>query len=97
MTKGVEDPMSGSATASASASRRAAADSLLGKIRTFVAEELDDQEAALFAALVAPGVARAHRADGVVGDVDWEPGALPDSLAEAVRDGGIRVEGLDAG
>ena len=31
---------------------------------------------------------------GFGSDVDWRPGALPDSLAEAVRDGGIRVEGL---
>jgi hypothetical protein len=74
-------------------SGREAADSLLRKIRTFVAEELDDEEAALFAALVAPGIAQAYQADEV-GDVDWHPRALPDSLAEAVRDGGIRVEGL---
>ena len=77
---------------------KAAAQRLLAKIRTFVAEELDDDEAALFAALVAPGVARAYQDDGEVqgfsSDVDWRPGALPDSLAEAVRDGGIRVEGL---
>jgi hypothetical protein len=70
---------------------REAADSLLRKIRTFVAEELDDEEAALFAALVAPGVARAYQ---TADEVDWHPRALPDSLARAVRDGGIRVEGL---
>ena len=76
---------------------RAAARRLLAKIRAFVADQLDDEEAALFAALVAPGVARAYQDDDVEGfgsDVDWRPGALPDSLAEAVRDGGIRVEGL---
>ena len=76
---------------------RAAARRLLAKIRAFVTDQLDDQEAALFAALVAPGVARAYQDDDVEGfgsDVDWRPGALPDSLAEAVRDGGIRVEGL---
>ena len=78
----------------------AAAQRLLAKIRTFVADQLTDDEAVLFAALVAPGVARAYQDDGgneVQGfgsDVDWRPGALPDSLAEAVRDGGIRVEGL---
>ena len=80
----------------------AAARRLLAKIRTFVADQLDDDEAALFAALVAPGVARAYQDDGggevqgfgLGSDVDWRPGALPDSLAEAVRDGGIRVEGL---
>jgi hypothetical protein len=75
---------------------RAAARSLLAKIRTFVADELNDDEAALFAALVAPAVARAYEDDveGFGSDVDWHPGALPDSLAEAVREGGIRVEGL---
>jgi hypothetical protein len=83
-------------------SGRAAADRLLSKIRTFVVEELNDEEAALFAALVAPGVAQAYQTDEVVGfesgsDVDWRPGALPDALADAVREGGIRVEGLDGG
>ena len=80
---------------------KAAAQRLLAKIRTFVAEQLSDDEAALFAALVAPGVARAYENDGEVqgfaSDVDWRPGALPDSLAEAVRDGGLRVEGLRDG
>ncbi len=74
-----------------------AARRLLAKIRAFVTDQLDDREAALFAALVAPGVARAYQDDDVEGfgsNVDWRPGALPDSLAEAVRDGGIRVEGL---
>ncbi len=76
---------------------RAAARRLLAKIRAFVTDQLDDEEAALFAALIAPGVARAYQDDDVEGfgsDVDWRPGALPDSLAEAVRDGGMRVEGL---
>jgi hypothetical protein len=76
----------------------AAARRLLAKIRTFVADQLDEDEAALFAALVAPGVARAYQNDedvqGFGSDVDWRPGALPDSLAEAVREGGIRVVGL---
>jgi hypothetical protein len=79
---------------------RDAADRLLVKVRAFVAERLDEEEAALFAALVAPGIARAYVEDDVVGfgaDVDWRPGALPDSLAEAVRSGGIRVEGLADG
>jgi hypothetical protein len=76
---------------------RAAAERLLAKIRTFVAEQLDDDEAALFAALVAPAVAQAYQADDASGfgsDVDWRPSALPESLAAAVRDGGVRVEGL---
>jgi len=78
-------------------SDREAADRLLEKVRTFVAEQLDDQEAALFAALVAPGIAEAYMENEVVGfdsEVDWRPGALPDSLTEAVRSSGIRVEGL---
>jgi hypothetical protein len=69
----------------------------LAKIRTFVAEQLDDDEAALFAALVAPAVAQAYQVDdesGVASDVDWRPNALPESLAAAVREGGVRVEGL---
>lgn len=77
---------------------RVVADRLLAKIRTFVADELDDEEAVLFAALVAPGVARAYQdeadVEGFGSDVDWRPGALPDSLAKAVRRSGIRVEGL---
>jgi hypothetical protein len=76
---------------------RTAAERLLTKIRTFVAEQLDDDEAALFAALVAPAVAQAYQLDdasGVGSDVDWRPNALPESLAAAVRDGGVRVEGL---
>jgi len=77
---------------------KAAASRLLAKIRAFVADELDEEEATLFAALVAPGVARAYHDDGEVegfsSDIDWRPGALPESLAEAVRDGRIRVEGL---
>jgi hypothetical protein len=79
---------------------RAAAERLLAKIRTFVAEQLDDEEAALFAALVAPGVARAYEDEDVVAfgsEVDWRPGALPESLAEVVREGGVRVEGLSDG
>ncbi len=76
---------------------RVAAARLLVKIRAFVTEQLDDEEAVLFAALIAPGVARAYRDDDVAGlgaDVDWQPEALPDALAEAVRDGGIKVVGL---
>lgn len=76
---------------------RAAADRLLAKIRTFVADELSDEEAALFAALVAPGVARAAPgADATGPDGEWCPHALPDSLVAAVRAGGLRVEGLRA-
>ena len=76
---------------------KADAERLLAKIRTFVAEELDDDEAALFAALVAPAVAQAQRRDAGSGsgsDVDWRPDALPEALAAAVRGGGVRIVGL---
>ena len=76
---------------------KAAAERLLAKIRTFVAEQLTDDEAALFAALVAPAVAQAYRTDEASGpgsDVDWRPDALPEALAAAVRNGGVRVVGL---
>ena len=59
---------------------KAAAERLLAKIRTFVAEQLTDDEAALFAALVAPAVAQAHRTDEASGpgsDVDWRPARCP--------------------
>ena len=76
--------------------KRLAADRLLAKIRAFVTEQLDDEEAVLFAALVAPAVARAYLDDGSGpgADVDWRPEALPDALVAAVRDGGIKVVGL---
>jgi uncharacterized protein (DUF2267 family) len=76
---------------------RVAADRLLAKIRTFVADRLTEEEAALFAALLAPGVACAYddsAATASPSDVEWCPHALPDSLAEAVRDRAIRVQGL---
>lgn len=74
-----------------------AAQRLLAKIRRFVAEELDDQERAMFSALMAPAVAR------IWSDTDveayqlttWSPAALPDALRQALRDGGVRVEGLE--
>jgi hypothetical protein len=73
------------------------ADRMLAKLRDFVAHELDGDERSLFAALIAPGVARAYSGQEVEGfgaEVLWQPGALPEALAEAVRRGGIRVEGL---
>ena len=83
--------------------------SLLGKVRTFVRTELTDQESEMFASLLAPGVSLAYAETGddvtgfglpgggssAGGDVDWRPGALADALEEALREGGVRVVGLD--
>ena len=73
----------------------AAAKELLAKIRAFVAETLTEEESALFAALLAPGVSLAYPDEEVSGfSADWRPDALPESLAQALRVGGVRVEGL---
>ena len=72
-----------------------AAERLLEKVRQFIAEDLDDEERALFATLIAPGVARAY-SDEVesFGTSGWSPADLPDSLVNALRESGVRVEGL---
>ena len=73
----------------------AAAARLLEKLRGFVAEQLDEDERALLAVLLAPGVAMAYPDDEVVGfSVDWRASALPEALAVTLREGGLRVEGL---
>jgi len=75
-----------------------AAEHLLAKLRHFIATELDEDERALLGALVAPGVARAHPDAGA--DVTgfalggWSPDDLPRTLVAALRDSGVRVEGL---
>jgi hypothetical protein len=59
---------------------RATADGLLAKIRAFVADELSEEEATFFAALVAPGVARATQGRDPTAsgsDREWCPHALP--------------------
>ena len=72
-----------------------AAARLLEKLRAFVADELDEQERELLAVLLAPGVAMAYPDDEVVGfSVDWRADAVPEALANALREGGLRVEGL---
>ena len=82
---------------------------LLAKVRTFVRTQLDDEESKMFASLLAPGVslAYAERSDDVSGfasagagsaggpEVDWRPDALAGSLGEALREGGVRVVGLE--
>ena len=75
---------------------RAAADTLLAKIRTFVADQLTDKEATLFAGRRARGGPRlpGRRSDGFRLRRRLASRPPPDSLAEAVRDRGIRIEGL---
>ena len=72
-----------------------AAHRLLDKLRTFIGD-LDAEERALLAALLAPGIARAHAEDEVQGFdmVHWLPGGLPDALERAIQDREIRIEGL---
>lgn len=75
---------------------RDTAERLLAKVREFAAS-LDDDERALFATLIAPGVARAYQEDDEVvgfGDVGWSPAALPEALVRELREQGVRVEGL---
>lgn len=73
-----------------------AATRLLHRLAAF-ARELDDDERALLAALLAPGVARAWDDEVDVmgfGSTDWLPERLPDELQRAVRDQDLRIEGL---
>jgi len=72
------------------------ATTLIEKIRTFIAEDLDEEERPLFAALLAPAIARAFESVEVDGFemVEWEPNPLPRALVDALRDAGVRVEGL---
>lgn len=73
----------------------AAAERLMAKLRAFIRTELDDRERAMFASLLAPGVAEAHdeREVDVVGfgTPDGGPVSLPEHLAHAVRGSGIRI------
>jgi hypothetical protein len=76
-----------------------ASDRLIEKIRWFVREHLDEQERALFGALLAPGIAAAYRdaSTEVEGFVltDWAPGSIPEDLARSLRVKGLRVSGID--
>jgi hypothetical protein len=72
-----------------------AARRLISKLRSFIAEQLSEEEAALFAALIAPGVALAYTEDEVSGfGAQWEIGTLPEAMCKALQEGGIRVAGL---
>jgi hypothetical protein len=67
---------------------------LVGKVSEFARTQLDAEERALFAMLVAPGVAQAYPEDDVHGFAitDWSPQPLPDPMIDALRAGGLRVE-----
>lgn len=72
----------------------AAAERLLAKLRDFIATELDQDERALLGALIAPGVAQAHAEVNGFAQGGWSPEDLPRALVTALRDSGVRVEGL---
>ena len=59
---------------------------------------LDDDERALFATLLAPGVAQAYAPDDedeVVGfGSAWLPQRLPEHLARVIRDHDVRISGI---
>lgn len=68
---------------------------LLSRLAAF-AQGLDDEERALLAALLAPGLAKAWQDEDDVtgfGSVTWLPERLPDELHRAVREHGLRVDG----
>ncbi|HLN17474.1 MAG TPA: hypothetical protein VK277_12085 [Acidimicrobiales bacterium] len=73
----------------ASVPDREAAERLLDKLRAFVVNDLNEEEATLLAALLAPGMALATAEEQEVvafgSEDDWRPGALPRALVEAVR------------
>jgi hypothetical protein len=78
----------------------AVAERVLEKLRAFIAT-LDDDERAVLAALLAPGVASAYDEEPeVVGfsaevadaEVGWRPERLSDALAAQVRDRHLRIE-----
>jgi hypothetical protein len=74
---------------------RACADGLLDKLRDIVANTLNDDERALFAALIAPGIALAYGEAEVEGfALEWSSAALPAALVDAVRNRQVRIEGL---
>jgi hypothetical protein len=72
-----------------------AAERLLEKLKRF-ADGLDDDEKAMLAALLAPGIAKAHADDDEVegfGLVEWLPRRLPEALDDAIRGRRVRIEG----
>lgn len=74
---------------------REVAERVLDKIRWFVAG-LDTDERAMFAALIAPAVARVYESE-VEGFAmsHWSPADLPDAMAEVIRSRDVHITGLD--
>ena len=71
---------------------------LIEKLRLFATETLDDDERALLATLLAPGVDRAYASTDEVTGYDleqWSGAPLPEALVDALRSSGVRVVGLD--
>lgn len=72
-----------------------AADRLLDKLRDLAANSLDDEERALLAALIAPGISQAYNEAEVNGfDALSVSAVLPSALADAIRGRDVRIEGL---
>jgi hypothetical protein len=77
----------------------AVATRLLEKLRAFVGA-LDDEERAVMAALLAPGVASAYTQPEPepevvgfgMGTSVWQPERLPESLTGRIRDQHLRIE-----
>jgi len=72
-----------------------AADRLLDKLRRLATESLDDEERALFAALIAPAIAAAYGEAEVQGfDSMAVATVLPSALTDAIRERQITIQGL---
>ena len=74
--------------------------SLLTKVRQFVDQELNVEEAEMFSFLIAPGVSLAYTGNTeneVVGFAvpegqgQWQPGTVASPLSEVLRESGVRV------
>ena len=69
---------------------------LIDKLRHFIDGELNPEERVMMASLLAPGVIAAYAGDEVAGfDAGWGPSILPDALAQALVEEGVKIEGLD--
>ena len=73
-----------------------AADRLIAKLRQFAEQDLDPDERAVLARLLAPGVSLAFDESEVEGFqmVDWPEDDLSSALAAALGRSRLRVEGL---